>query len=117
MQEERLMILKLLEEGKINVDEASRLLDTLNLNMGYKKLNHSNQNMGELLEDKVNKLAQSVNSLAKDLAQYASKTYKKVEPSLKKMTKSALNKTSEITQSLSNKINPEENNNNNQDQK
>lgn len=98
MQEERIMVLKMLEDGKINVEDAMKLLDTLNVNL------KSCDKKSVDIEDKIKKLSKCVDSIAKDLGDKVGNAYKNMEPKLKKTTQCVVQKTAEVVRELSNKL-------------
>ncbi len=98
MQEERIMVLKMLEDGKINVEDAMNLLDSLNAN------HKSCEKKSGGIEDKIKKLSKCVDSIAKDLGDKVGSAYKNMEPKVKKTTQCVVQKTAEVMQQLSNKL-------------
>ena len=99
MQEERIMVLQMLQDGKINVDDATRLLDTLSSTHNK----HCDKKSIDL-EDKIKKLSKCVDSVAKDLGDKVGNVYKNMEPKLKKTTQCVVQKTADVVRELSNKL-------------
>ena len=99
-KEERLLILNMVSEGKINVDESIKLLEVLN--EGESDFGEANYNSE--MEDKVNGFTASLDSFAKEVNEKAKTTYKDFEPKLKNATKTVVEKTvsvlNDITKSL-----------------
>lgn len=94
MKEERLMVLEMLKEGKINVDEAEKLLKTVGVVSKEEKD----------LEDKFTAFYSNVDSFAKDLKRRAEIAYTKAEPKVKIATKKTLEKTVTLMQDVSEKL-------------
>ncbi len=85
---ERIMILQMLSEGKINVDESVRLLDALKpdyLNEGVEKVRQVCDATGKKIEPAVNEIK---------------KVYKKAEPKIKE----AAEKTTKAVKKAANDI-------------
>lgn len=98
MQEERIMVLKMLQDGKINVDDTTKLLDALNYNSKHcEKKSYD-------IEDKIKKLSKCADSVAKDLGDKVGNAYKNMEPKLKKTTQCVVQKTADVVRELSNKL-------------
>ncbi|MCL1987658.1 MAG: hypothetical protein FWG64_06780 [Firmicutes bacterium] len=98
MKDERLKVLSLLEEGKINAEEAGRLLDTLNQSDARKFIN---EDTADQVEEKFQRFAKNAEAFAKEFGQKASNAYKDVEPKLKKASQTILEKTAEIIDDIS----------------
>ncbi|MCL2593014.1 MAG: hypothetical protein FWD82_06580 [Defluviitaleaceae bacterium] len=123
IKEERIMVLGLLQEGKITVEEATKLLESLSITSGmdaYACESHD-------VEEKINKFTKSVEHFAKDAGSKISCAYRTCEPKVKsglktalEKTASALNRASEsLARSLENndvEVVIEEDNNHNEEQ-
>lgn len=97
--EEKILILRLLEEGKITKEEAFSLLEALNDNLCNGK--HKRKKDDFSFEDDLNKFAKSVEKFAEEVNSKVSTTFKEIEPKVKKNTQNILNKTSELLSNLS----------------
>ena len=74
MKEERLMVLNLLNEGKITADEAAKLLDALGKPLGpefkNKHRHHAHVEFdGSEMEEKLKKFTQAAESFSKDFGE------------------------------------------------
>lgn len=92
MKEERLMILKMVEEGKVSADEAVKLLNAVNGTKNDKYFD---------FEDKVNKAAKSMDEFAKDVKVKLTGVAKEVEPKVRKTTQAVIEKTGEVVDEFS----------------
>lgn len=90
MKEERLTILKMVEEGKISADDAVKLMNSLS-GAGSKKCD---------IEDKFNKAGQNFDSFAKDIKSKVETFAKDAEPKMKHTAQSILARTSEVMEEL-----------------
>jgi len=98
MKEERMYILKLLSEGKVNAAEAEKLLDALSKKG---KRDFWDDGGGETAEEKMKKLAKSAEAFAKDVGSKMESFYTSVEPKVKKTTKVVLEKTASVIDDVS----------------
>ncbi|MDR1150239.1 MAG: hypothetical protein LBJ93_01225 [Clostridiales bacterium] len=96
MGEEYLAVLKLLEQGKITVDDAERLFDCIK--------NENNKKNDIDINQKLKKFATSVENLGKTVAGFTRDTFENAKPKLKKVTKISIEKTSEAMHILANKL-------------
>lgn len=87
MKEERLMILKMVEDGKISADDAVKLMNSLNSTDGLKECD---------VEEKLRRVARNMDSFTKDLRDKISSMAKDVEPKFRSTTKAVIEKTSEV---------------------
>ena len=105
MEKERLQVLKMIDEGKISVDEGTKLLDMLK--GGGKESSN--------FEDKFNKFSKDTKEFLKDMGKKINHIYEKAEPKVKDATKKVVAKTADIaeniSQSLSDKVKDMEENN------
>lgn len=93
MQSERLQVLKMVEEGKITVDEATKLIETLsNTTEGSTHIN---------FEEKFNNFSQNMQDFAKDVSCKVNEIYKSAEPKIKEFTKSVVSKTADLADNIS----------------
>ena len=91
MNEEKLMILKMVDEGKISTNEAVKLINALS----EKKPDRSIE-----LEDKVQKATKAVDNFAKDVKTKVGEIAKNAEPKVRDATFAIVDKTTEITEEL-----------------
>jgi len=110
MKEERLMILNLLNEGKISADEAAKLLDALGNASGperrNKKFYHEHFDFEERdMEEKLKKFSQAVDSFSKDFGGKVSGTFKELEPKFRKTAKVVMEKTAAVVDDLAKTLN------------
>ena len=103
MQEERLLVLKMLQDGKINVDQAEKLLNALSYN-NFDYDNYFCECKQSELECKIKKISRSIDGLVKDLGDGAKNIYKNMEPKLIKAAQCFTKKAAAITQELSEKL-------------
>jgi len=97
MKEERLQILKMVEDGKISVEDAEKLLQAIRPD-NWKEA-------GPSFDERVKEFSQNAESFAKDLGAKTSALYKGVEPKIKKATKVVVEKTAYIVDELSKSLN------------
>jgi len=95
MQEERMQVLKMVDEGKISVDEATKLLDALRVS-GGQQVN---------LEEKFNAFAKDTKEFFKDVRNKINVMYKEAEPKIKEATKTVVAKTANFADSISQNLN------------
>ncbi|MDR2168379.1 MAG: hypothetical protein LBE35_11115 [Clostridiales bacterium] len=94
MQEERIQVLKMVEDGKITVDESIKLLEALRI--------------GEPAADfekKFNKFASDTKEFFKDIGKKVNELYKGAEPKIKEATKKVAAKTAEVADNISQSLN------------
>ena len=96
MKQERLKVLNLLEEGKITAEEAGLLLDKLNQHDHH----FISEETAEQVEEKLHRFAKSAENFAKEFSQKAACAYKDVEPKLKKVSQTVLEKTASIVDEI-----------------
>jgi len=96
MEKERMQVLKMIDEGKISVDEATKLLDVLKASGG--KENAS-------LEDRFNKFSSDTKDFLKDMGKKINHIYEKAEPKVKDATKKVVAKTADIAENISQSLN------------
>ena len=105
MKKERIKILEMLEEGKINVDDATRLLESLKGSGDF--------DWGPDYEDaeaKLRQFSKNVDSFARDFSEKFSVVFKKVEPKLQSATKVVLEKTVSLLDDVSRSLHEAANN-------
>jgi polyhydroxyalkanoate synthesis regulator phasin len=95
MQEERLQVLKMIDEGKISVDEATKLLDALK-SAGGQQAN---------FEEKFNAFARDTKEFFKDVGNKINEMYKEAEPKIKEATKTVVAKTATLADNISQSLN------------
>ena len=91
---EKMRVLDLLEAGKINAEEAAQLLSVLNAPRFMNKETREN------MEEKWNQFSKDCNKFAKDVSCKVQELYKKSEPTIKKASRAALEKTTEAVDKL-----------------
>ena len=96
MEKERMQVLKMIDEGKINVDEAAKLLDVLKTSGGKESSN---------LEDRFNKFSNDTKVFLKDMGKKINHIYEKAEPKVKDATKKVVAKTADIAENISQSLN------------
>ena len=99
MKEERIKILKMVEDGKITVDEATKLIDALKENYPFEFYGE------EDFAEKVKQFGKSCESFAKDLGDKVGTFAKEVEPKVRKVTQSVVSKTAEIVDEIAKTLN------------
>ena len=116
MKQERMKILSMIEEGKISVDEATRLLEVLGTD------NEAYGQDGDF-QEKFQTFSRNVEDFAKDVGTKASAVYKEMEPKLKAATRVVVEETANVVDDLSrmiheslDKMNKEENKDENKDE-
>ncbi|HAN10234.1 MAG TPA: hypothetical protein DCP90_06445 [Clostridiales bacterium] len=85
VNQERIMVLKMLEEGKINAEEALKLLDALNANSVDNFIGENAAKMKEVFEEvkvKADEFAKKVGPHVNGAREKLEETYKKLEPTL-----------------------------------
>ncbi|MCL2187719.1 MAG: hypothetical protein FWC16_01640 [Defluviitaleaceae bacterium] len=83
---EKMRVLDMLENGKINAQEAAQLLESLGRGRMF------DREQREQVEEKFQRFANDVTCFAKDVGEKAKEMYKNVEPKIKKASQSALEK-------------------------
>ena len=113
MREERLMILSLLNEGKITANEAAELLGALGKagGSGHKKQKHHGYDYGEYeydgvdIDEKLKKFSQAVDNFSREFGGKVSDTFKEIEPKFKKTAKTVMEKTAAVVDDLAKALN------------
>ena len=105
MKDERIMILQMVNEGKICPDDAAKLLEALKeKDKGYQTTIKTDIDVAE----KFNKFCGSVEKFAKSAGTKASQALKDAEPAVKNATKKAMEKTvcvlDDMSKSLSKRL-------------
>jgi len=95
MQEERIQVLKMVDEGKISVDEAAKLLDALRVS-GAGQAN---------FEEKFNAFAKDTKEFFKEIGTKINEMYKDAEPKIKEATKTVVSKTASLADNISQSLN------------
>lgn len=103
-KEERMLILNMVAEGKINVDESIKLLESLNAGQTKEDFTYD-YNYDFDFEEKVSKFSKSVDEFAKEMKDKFSVTFKDVEPKVKKATKTVVQKTVSVLDEISSSLN------------
>lgn len=101
MKEERMMVLKMIQDGTITADEAAKLLETL----GEKSKGIDSKEFEKNVEDKFAKTTESIESFAKDIGNKLEEAYKSIEPKVKKISKSVIEKTAGVVENASKALN------------
>jgi len=102
MKEERMRVLKLVEEGKITVDDAAKLLEAL---MASKSPEEDCFQENREFEKKFAAFAKNAENFAKDCGDKVGDAFREVEPKLRKVSKVVLVKTAAIIDDLSKALN------------
>ncbi|MCL2169555.1 MAG: hypothetical protein FWB74_05965 [Defluviitaleaceae bacterium] len=97
MQEERMQILKMIEDGKITVDESIKLLDALG--GAVAKAPSAD------FEKKFNSFVKDTGDFFKDMGKKVNEMYKSAEPKIKDATKTVVAKTAEVCENISKSLN------------
>ena len=106
MKKERIKILEMLEEGKISVDDATKLLESLKCSGGDFDWSPDYEDA----EAKLHQFSKNVDSFAKDFSEKFSVVFKKVEPKLQSATKVVLEKTVSLLDDVSRSLHEAANN-------
>ena len=102
MQEERLQVLKMVDEGKITVDEATKLLDALK---GTAAMHHAAVAPSPNFEEKFNSFTKDTKEFFKDVGSKINHMYKEAEPKIKSATKAVVCKTANLADNISQSLN------------
>ena len=97
MKDERIKVLEMVEQGKINVDEAAKLLEAL-------KATEDVDNSSDF-QEKINAFSQNVESFAKDVGDKMGTAFKGMEPKIRKATKVVVEKTANLVDDISKALN------------
>ena len=105
MRDERMKILQMLEDGKIEADEAHDLIIALAKSEGnFGKHHWHPHNIDidkEKFNEKMNQFAESMDTFAKDFSCKAHEVYKDMEPKLKSAAKTVIEKTAALADEVS----------------
>lgn len=96
MQEERIKILSLLEQGVITVDEAVKLINAIQ-SIDINQEVHS--------YDVLNKMSDTIETIARDISKRTKTISKDLEPKIKYTTKTIGEKTTNVLDEISKSIN------------
>ncbi|MCL2170753.1 MAG: hypothetical protein FWB71_01260 [Defluviitaleaceae bacterium] len=91
MANERMQVLKMVEDGKITVDEATKLLESLKVNGVDTKT----------FEERFSNFTHGFGEFAKEMSCKLGAAYKEMEPKVKDFTKKMVAKTADIADSIS----------------
>jgi len=112
MKEERLMILNLLNEGKISADEAAKLLDALSKGGdGAQRRNryrygaYDKDDFEGEMDDKLKKFQQAAESFSKEFGEKVGGAFKEFEPKFKTVAKTVMEKTASVVDDLAKALN------------
>lgn len=97
LKEERMLVLNMVQEGKISVDEATRLLDNLRPNHNFNEYGDSES----VFHKKINTISENVEELSKDIGDKLACMFKKFEPHAKSATKKVVEKTISVMNNIS----------------
>jgi len=106
MKKERIKILDMLEAGKISVDDAARLLESLRTGSGEFEWSQDYEDA----EAKLHQFSKNVDSFAREFSEKFSVVFKEVEPKLKSATKKVLDKTVTLLDDVSRSLHEAANN-------
>lgn len=95
MSDGKIMILQMLQDGKIDVEQTISLLEAFECNC---------QKKNDDLQHKINKLSKCVDGIAKDLGSKFDQLYKNMEPKVKKTTCAIMQKTADVASNLASKF-------------
>jgi DUF4097 and DUF4098 domain-containing protein YvlB len=102
MNEEKIMILKMLEEGKITSEEAAKLLDALkDESQTERRTNKADQKWAKDIEEKEDRLGKNMDSWTKDFGKKVEVLSKDLEPKLQKVAQNVLDKTAILADKVS----------------
>jgi len=99
MKEERMRVLQLVEDGKITVEDATKLLDALTENAAMDFESEPE------FESKFNAFAKNAEAFAKDCGGKVSDAFKRMEPKLRKASHTVLKKTAAVMDDISKALN------------
>jgi len=113
MKEERILILNMVNDGKITAEDAAKLLDALQKGHdpghgpGHHRHPHHEfwEDRAEDAAEKLNRFSQSIDSFAKDFGDKMGAAFKDMEPKLRKTAKVILEKTATVVDDLSKSLN------------
>ncbi|GHV42045.1 hypothetical protein FACS189490_10150 [Clostridia bacterium] len=98
MKEERLRILKLIEDGKISADEAVKLLEAIGApGNGIPD--------GPTVDERFREFSQNAEAFLKDVGGKFGELYKEAEPKLKKAAKTVVEKTAYVVEEIAKNLN------------
>jgi len=98
MQEERMQVLKMIDDGKITVDEATKLLDALGANCCDSLSSPS-------MEEKWNKFQADAKEFFKEMGVKFSQACEKARPKLEAAAKTVVAKTAQACDSIAQGLN------------
>lgn len=99
MKEEKIMVLNMLQEGRINVEEALKLLDSIQgHSWGFPETEKN-------IDEQLSKFSQSIDGLTKDLCSKMESVFKDIEPKIKKASKKVVEKTANAVDQVSKSLN------------
>ena len=100
MKKERIKVLEMVEEGKISVDEATQLLESLKTggDFGWEP-------DYDCAEEKLHQFSKNVDRFSRDFSEKFSDVFKEVEPKLKSATRVVLEKTVSLLDDVSRSLN------------
>jgi len=96
MQEERMQVLKMIEDGKITVDEATKLLDALKT---------SSHEYSPGFEEKFNKFSAESKEFFKEMGVKIGEMCEKARPKIESATKTVAAKTADIADNIAQSLN------------
>ena len=96
MENERIHVLKMVEDGKINVDEAAKLLEALRM---------TSAPAGPDYNEKFKEFAGDMKEFAKDVTCKINELTKKAEPKVKEFAKTVVSKTADLADNISASLN------------
>jgi len=94
MKEERMKILQMVEDGKISVEEAGKLLEALNVQYGADFCD------GEEFADRMKEFCQNTEAFLKSTGGKIGEFAKDMEPRVRNVTKTVVSKTADIVEEL-----------------
>ena len=107
MRDERMKVLQMLDDGKIDAEQAEDLIIALAKSESSCK-HHWHPHIDidkEKFNEKMSQFAESMDSFAKDVGSKAHEVYKDMEPKLKSAAKTVIEKTAALADEVSKNLN------------
>jgi len=99
MSTEKMRVLELLESGKINAEEAAKLIEAIGASYSF-----MSKDTRENVEERLNSFGKDVGKFAKDIGCKIQEYYKEVEPKIKKASQQALEKCASALDNLAHSV-------------
>lgn len=104
MKDERMYILKMIEDGKISADEGVKLFAAITKNKQCKGKNQKDNFSKADFEEKMNKVAKATDSFAKEIKEKVETVAKDAEPKVKEVTRVIVDRTSTFANDVMNTL-------------